>query len=162
MKTLFILVAALSHGAHAYMIGEASPPPPISPPSPPPPPPSSPPPPVTVETRLPKPETTGVSGAAAKIGAPGTVGGVSQVKAYTERRRGRKLSTTTPKANVVKCTDSSATGCLQAPQPSYDLLSTEASYQLEQENEPISFVELPTGTINTGGANHISWGDYDK
>ena len=170
-RCLFLfIVAALPHGIHAdtsrqlmgYTVGEASPPPPSFPPSPPPPPPSSPPPPVAVESRLPQPETTGIPGAAAKIGAPGTVGGVSQVKAYAERRRGRKLSASTPRANVVKCTDSSATGCLELPQPSYDLLSTAASYELEQENEPILFAELPGGDINAGSANHISWGDYDN
>ena len=74
--------------------GDKSPPPPSTPPSPPPPPPNAPPPPITVESRLPSVKTTGVPGAAARIGAPGTVGGVSQVKAYTASRR-RALSTTT-------------------------------------------------------------------
>ena len=114
-----------------YQIGEASPPPPLPPPSPPPPPPNAPPPPVTVESRLPSVKTTGVPGAAAKIGAPGTVGGVSQVKAYTASRR-RALSTTPPESHVAKCTSTSPAGCVSRNQPGYSLLNSAKSFQLVQ------------------------------
>ena len=116
-----------------YLMGTASPPPPWPPPTPPPPPPSAPPPPVVVQSRLPSVKTTGIPGAAAQIGAPGTVGGVSQVKAYTASRR-RALSTTAPLSLVAKCTSTgtSPAGCVSRNQPGYTLLNSADSYQLVQ------------------------------
>ena len=112
--------------------GDKSPPPPSTPPSPPPPPPNAPPPPITVESRLPSVKTTGVPGAAARIGAPGTVGGDSQVKAYTASRR-RALSTTTaPDSIAAKCTSTSPAGCLTRTQPDYDLINQAKPLMLVQ------------------------------
>ena len=112
--------------------GDKSPPPPSPPPSPPPPPPNAPPPPITVESRLPSVKTTGVPGAAARIGAPGTVGGVSQVKAYTASRR-RALSTTTaPDSIAAKCTSTSPAGCVTRTQPDYDLINQAKPLMLVQ------------------------------
>ena len=128
--------------------GETSPPPPIPPPSPPPPPPAAPPPPVTVESRLPSVKTTGVPGAAAKIGAPGTVGGVSQVKAYTASHR-RALSTTAPESHVAKCTSTSPAGCVSRNQPGYSLLNSAKSFQLVQVQASRIARPLPDPTLTS-------------
>ena len=128
-------IATLSANASGHgdmMGGTKSPPPPSPPPSPPPPPPNAPPPPITVESRLPSVKTTGVPGAAARIGAPGTVGGVSQVKAYTASRR-RALSTTTaPDSIAAKCTSTSPAGCVTRTQPDYDLINQAKPLMLVQ------------------------------
>ena len=167
VKTL-LLLAALTPADANYQIGTASPPPPKPPPKPPPPPPSQPPPPVTMATRLPPKATVGVAGGAVKVGAPGTVGGVPQVKAFTSPPppSGRRLQSSSVQRSEMlgaKCSGNLATGCLTTAAPEYTRLAQQSQYQLVQQNENVLFSALPsTASIQTTDSTYISWSDYDK